>query len=355
MWYNNGVMDKICEVCQISFYVKPSHAKGRFCCSRACQHKRVSMKGTEQRICVYCKLSFTCQKSAKKVYCSRKCVNNAESQRPDKSLLETLYLTERKTTRQIGKVLNVDKISIIRWLDFYGIPLRAAGRGLANRGFEQPSKTELIYLVHTLNLSYREIGERFGVDYTAIPHWLAKHNIPRPNGLVTRKKGNFRFPTKDELENLYIKQKLSTRRIGKMFNLGGGAIARKLREFNILVRESGWNTERLICIDGHVVKSSYELTVCDWLHENNIPHEYEPILENEFKFCPDFLAKGFYIEVWGVTSKAYKERKERKKKFYKKIGASLIELPVHSFSTKHNQLWKRILEKHLLCLQNRLF
>lgn len=344
-------MLKPCEVCGDLFKVKPSHAPIRFCCGRKCQHKRFSLIGTEERQCSQCQQIFRTGRKTKKRFCGVRCSAAFTSQRPPKNVLQDLYLTQNLTAREIATRFRVNKISVIRWMNIYGIELRPKGRGLANRGIVAPSREDLHNLVHVIHLGYKEIANLFGVDGSAIMHWLIKHNIERPKRWDTiRKTRNFRYPTKEELEDLYIQQGLSTKAIGRLFQLSDSCIAKCLIDSGLPVRASGWNYgKRFIGKDGHALRSTYELSVCDWLTANNISHEYEPSLSFSKHFHSDFLADGFYIEIWGVINSAiYTKRKKRKRDLYRANDIPLIELNVYHFNkaSKHN--WSRILERYFL-------
>lgn len=56
----------------------------------------------------------------------------------------------------------------------------------------------------------------------------------------------------------------------------------------------------MVCEDGHKVKSNFERNVCNWLHKNNIKHEYEPRISDKRWFKADFKVGRFYIEILGL-------------------------------------------------------
>lgn len=79
---------------------------------------------------------------------------------------------------------------------------------------------------------------------------------------------------------------------------------------------------------GHFVRSRGEVIVADWLYANDIMFAYEkrlPLVEEAYS---DFYIKEkkIYIEVWGLESEKYIERKEKKIKMYKENGFNLIGL-----------------------------
>ena len=94
---------------------------------------------------------------------------------------------------------------------------------------------------------------------------------------------------------------------------------------------------RLVCKDGHVVKSKSEREIDNYLFEHNIPHAYErelpygpnatDILHPDF-FLKDYLGKDkhVYIEHWGYNENniEYTKTKKFKLPIYKELGITLI-------------------------------
>lgn len=265
---------------------------------------------------------------------------------PPKSELINLYLTQKKNLRNIGNIYDVNKSTVKKWLVRCNIPIRSTGYGLDHRGEIAPTKDELYDMIYIQGLLYREIAEKYKVHESAIGHWLDKHGIDRPGG---KKRGLINTLTKDILSNLYENQGYSLTAIGGMYDASEAVISRLCNEFEIETRPEGWAAKSFQCKDGHIVKSTYELKVDNWLYTNHINHIYEPLLPFGRQMKADFLANGWYIEIWGVVNDSgYKKRKRRKVHAYSVNNMPLIEIPVHAFDTHHNNQWKRILQK---CLQ----
>lgn len=266
--------------------------------------------------------------------------------KPDFATLKHLYNTERFTTRQIGEKFGVSKTQVLRWMKSYDMQRREANNGLANRGITAPTRDELIDLVHNQHKSYYEIAQIFNVDHTAIPYWLKKLDIPRPKLWDTRYKGlKPTLPTKEELLAIYEYEQ-SVVVISQMFHISTWKVCKLLKEHDIEVRENGWNNgSRFLCKDGHKVRSTYEQRIDDWLYENHIPHTYEPQLPFDKRYHADFLANGWYIEIWGVQNDAtYKRRRKYKTQMYQQHNLPLIEIEVHHFDKRRNNAWQRRLK-----------
>lgn len=268
----------------------------------------------------------------------------AKKDEPDYNTLYQLYCIERLTTRQIGKQLNASKTTVQQWLRVHNIQVRPTGHGLDNRGITPPTRDELHNLVHEQHLSYIQISAIYKVDQSAVQHWLKKHNIPRPKIWDTRHKGQVpTLPNENELRNLYETAGMSLVEIGERYNVSPAPIRRLCEEYNIPIRQDGWEGgKRFACIDGHLVRSTYEQKVDNWLHVHAVEHVYEPPIPSFPQFHADFFANGWYIEVWGVTNDPeYEKRKTRKQEIYKAMGLFLIEIPYHSFAAKTKERWQR--------------
>lgn len=83
------------------------------------------------------------------------------------------------------------------------------------------------------------------------------------------------------------------------------------------------------CLDGHIVRSKGELIIDNFLHNNNIQHEYEKTIKVRGKpiKCDWYLPKlDIYIEYWGYFGKEYMKRKEEKIKLYKQGKLTLLSI-----------------------------
>lgn len=270
--------------------------------------------------------------------------------KPDFNTIQCLYEVECLTTRQIGSQFGVSKTEVLRWLKFYNIPRRAAGRGLAYRGETEPTREDLIDFIQVQHLSFRDIASKYNVDPTAVSYWLDKYDLPHPTVWDTRRKGEHPvLPTREELEQMYSIDGMPLVNIGEHYDVSANTISRLCKKYGITVNLDGFDGgKRYECKDGHLVRSVYEQQVDDWLYDRGIAHSYDPRLPFDNRSKSDFLANGWYIEVWGVTqNKEYTERRKRKVQGYKDHNLPLIELEVHYFNKEQNQLWARRLKKVL--------
>lgn len=261
--------------------------------------------------------------------------------------LRSLYEEQRLTTAEIAQRFGVASTTVSKWLRVYKIETRVPGTGLAARGVVAPTPEELYRMIHVEHLSYEQVAAKYGVDLTAVPYWLDKHGIPRPTNWY---ESHSEPSIVSDMQQAY-ESGLSLDEVSRMFGANSREMLKKIfREQGVPIRKDGWNGgKRFDCLDGHKVRSTYEQRVDNWLHEHRVDHTYEPSLPFSPTHKADFLANGWYIEVWGVNNNAeYKERKQRKIELYQTHHAHLIEVPYHAFAKTFNDLWIRRLEQCLI-------
>ena len=265
---------------------------------------------------------------------------------PPENELRNLYEAQRLTAEQVGERFGVSRGLVLQWLRRYGIQARPSGTGLAQRGIEPPTCEELTRMIHTDRLTYAQIAVQYGVDQSAVMHWLNKHGIERP---LTWFEEHSAPETLATMRAAY-ESGASLDDIGQYWGgVVGTTVNVLFKAHGIPLRSDGWKGgQRFACQDGHLVRSTYERRVDDWLHEHGVEHIYEPSLPFSPMHKADFLANGWYIEVWGVTNnQAYQERKQRKSELYATNNAPLIEIPYFAFSRQSKDLWIRRLHQCL--------
>lgn len=265
--------------------------------------------------------------------------------RPGSESLRRLYIEERKTTREIGALCGVSKTHVLRWLKAEGIERRPANRGLLNRGIAEPAADDLRRMVHVEHRSYREIAAMFGVDPSAVMHWLKRHGIQRPKTWETRRAGNAPvWPDDDVLARRYESGE-RVNDIAAEVGVSRPTVIARLKQLGVAVRRDGYDGgKRFACDDGHSVRSVYEQRVCNWLSKQGIPHAYEPRLPWDRRAKADFLANGWYVEIWGVQgSPAYAAQRARKQAAYRSHDIAMVEINHFDFSSQKRGRWRRLL------------
>ncbi len=160
-----------------------------------------------------------------------------------------------------------------------------------------------------------------------------------------------KIPDKEELIHYYVEKSYSLEDIAEIYKSNPSTVSDWLKHHGIQARKSLYGRkERLICKDGHKVRSSYEKRVCNWLSKHSIFHKYEPCYLTEdgkkIEVMPDFLIvspdyeKFCFIEIWGLSGvKKYDEKIIRKRKWYQTRNWRLLEIyPKDKISEKLNFL-----------------
>lgn len=280
--------------------------------------------------------------------------------KPERKALEDLYKIQHLTSIQIAALYGVSKRQVLRWMHSYKIDMRLPGRGLVAQGSQQPTRDELIKWLHEENRSYQEIADMFETTPQAVTYWLEKYNIPHKTSEMIKTSRWYKnreqpqLPTKEEFLQLY-EQGWSVERIANDLNMHEDMLRRFCHKQGIELRPNGWRGQKYTCEDGHLVRSIFEQRVDNWLYEHNISHIYEPPLPFDRRYHSDFLANGYYIEIWGVkhpsehynkNSLKYNQRKLRKLLQYKEHNLPLIEIYPYDFDTRPERKapWERRLQ-----------
>lgn len=258
--------------------------------------------------------------------------------------LERLYCDEKLTTREIGNLFNMSKHPVLDALHELDIPLRHT-RSKADK----PTCEQLRQWVTEDHLTLAKMAEIVGAHYTGVRYWIDECGIPWDGSQWGQRneQRSFEEPTKKELEQWYWGDGLGLRQIANRLGVGRQLITDRFDEYGIKMRPSGWQHKRFRCQDGHIVKSTYELRVDNWLFDHGLLHTYEyPLTELGGTSSADFKVGEAYIEVWGVMdSRRYKKRRQEKIAWYELSSLMLISINYWDFSAQKNDLWKRKLQK----------
>ena len=144
------------------------------------------------------------------------------------------------------------------------------------------------------------------------------------------------WPSTEDVAVEYLETGISSSELGEKYGIPHDFVLECLRYHYVPIKHCLPFEKKLVCSDGHLVRSSLELEVDNFLHEHDIEHKYDPKLPFGNGQLADFLVGDYYIEVWGLVPHkpnpknaliaAYLAKMERKKKNYAKHGLSLIEL-----------------------------
>lgn len=90
---------------------------------------------------------------------------------PDKEILYQLYVVEKKSQNEVGKILGMCKDTVHRYLELYDIKRPV---------LVEKHELEALYL--TNKMSSDEIGKLYGTSGSTIRHLLKKYEIPMRKG-----------------------------------------------------------------------------------------------------------------------------------------------------------------------------
>lgn len=118
-----------CQNCSNTFVSPVSELEmgyGKYC-SKKCANEGNKMNFEKE--CPCCGNVFITRKNKveQRKYCSKECMKKSFRKPIDKGLLVRLYIHEKRTTREIGQIINRSKKVVLDYLNYYEIPIRPDG------------------------------------------------------------------------------------------------------------------------------------------------------------------------------------------------------------------------------------
>jgi len=119
----------------------------------------------------------------------------------DKDWLEDQYVNHERSTREIGKELNVSNKTIHNWLIKFNIKTRQQGKSLGMKDKKHSKETkEKISQSQIADKNHKWKGDNAG--YTAIHIWLRNHNQQPEVCEICRKPGKLELSC---IDHTYIR------------------------------------------------------------------------------------------------------------------------------------------------------
>jgi transposase len=146
--------------------------------------------------------------------------------------LYDLYIIQELTTTHIANMVGVKFGTINRWLKEYNIPIRSNTISHL-KNHRKLTKEELINEYVVKNLSTRKISVLYDIAQSAVCTWLHEFNIPIKENERTKEIDN--ILTYELLNESYTMNGLTTKEIGKIYNISTNSVLRRLHKFNIPV------------------------------------------------------------------------------------------------------------------------
>lgn len=296
-------------------------------------------------VCPICQGAFTRAKGEYErkggKYCSIVCMGKASRrQAPPYEELRDLYVVKRISANSLADIYGVSDVTLRRWLDDYGIPVRTMGQAvtIATTGLVRkspPDRAELHDLYITKLTSIKSLSVSYGVGRDLIRKWLEGFSIPiRPQEVATSLTHSGKPKSQEHCA------KISATHIAK------GSWAGKLHP--VFLYPEKWakgrraKTGKREDLGGLFVRSSWEANICRyliWLQKMGqiARWEYEPDCF-EFKtvkrgnrfYTPDFKVferdgQFSYWEVKGWMDPDSKTKLDRMARHYPEVKIVLIE------------------------------
>jgi len=169
--------------------------------------------------------------------------------------LNNLYWKKNLTLKEIAKKLNNNYSQIGRLMDKFNIKRRSTSEAKL-KGKYKPTKEELCDIYYDKKLNSKEIASKFKVGQTTILRWMEEFNIKKRNSSEAKLKGKYK-PTKEELYDLYWKKGLSTVELEKKYKVHNKTIAGWMRDYNIKIRVLGIAQSNLRLLAKNKLKELY--------------------------------------------------------------------------------------------------
>jgi transposase len=155
--------------------------------------------------------------------------------KPSKEELEKLYIADLKTTIEIAAVFDVHKTTVSNWLHSYELDTRL-GTFAHSPNITRPSDEELYHLYIENGMTLNEIADMCGAaQATTVCNWMAAANISARTPEEIGRNGRY-MPNEEELRTFYIDNNETASSIAQRFGFEQSAILRQMRVYGIQTR-----------------------------------------------------------------------------------------------------------------------
>ena len=242
-----------------------------------------------------------------------------------KEVLDEMYTKKGMGKGAIAKKLNVSPTTVLNRLIEYNIETRSISEAMMGMRKINIPKKELEEMYNEKGIGTPEIARKLNTTSSTVRRYLIQYNIPMRSSSSYRETNI----SKEVLNKKYINEMKTMDEIAVEFNVSRRAIGKKIKKFGIPARPTLFGyKERLKCDDGHLVRSSGERKIDNFLYHNGITHEYETQVEDTKYLCDFYIPSiGIWIEYWGLYDKGnYNEILQKKLEVYERFGLKLIEI-----------------------------
>src|SRR3989338_7431068 len=149
--------------------------------------------------------------------------------KPNKQELKRMYVKERMSSIKIAEKLGVGNATVRDWLKENEIKTRDRSEARLPEGVTKPTKEELERMYIDEGMSIGKMEKKLGVSKTGVFRWLKEYDIERIR--AKRLSEGFTKPTKEELEKMYIDERMSTHKIGEKLRVNHKSVNRWLKKY----------------------------------------------------------------------------------------------------------------------------
>ena len=155
---------------------------------------------------------------------------------PLQNYLIKKYQNKHRSSKDIAKELGTNQFNILRWIKKEGIRVRSISESMLPPNLKIPSKEELEDFYVKQRESTIEIAEKYGVSNYTVSKWLKDVGIAIRNNSERHFKLGGRIPSEDELRRDYLDNWMSQNGLGGKYCVSSLTIRNWLRKFNIPIR-----------------------------------------------------------------------------------------------------------------------
>lgn len=220
----------------------------------------------------------------------------------DGERLRREYKNKQKSQVEIAEELGVDSSTVDRWMKKHGIETRSYSEAASTGGNIRKLRDEewLREQYKNQRKSTLEIADELDVSASTVSRWIDKHGIEKRSQSERQSEGNIeRLWNGEWLREQYENQQKTTYEIAEELNVGRTTVCDWLKRHGITIRSSIIYPEYTT----HIVRSEWELEICNILIEEGVDYSYESI-EVEYydgsTYVPDFVTDEYVIEVKGA-------------------------------------------------------
>jgi hypothetical protein len=196
-------------------------------------------------------------------------------------------------------------------------------------------RADITKAIDRIGITYHQLQSDLGFLPRSKPknYWKVWDNLVKEIESII---SDERFPTLE-----MIGANLSKGAICAIMNFGG---------INEVATKMGYDPPHFTkTTDGHMVQSSYEYRLDEWLFSKSIAHTYGGLISIKHPYRYDFkLENGTYVEIWGYEKdrkgnkrcNRYNEKRIRKEQLYTDLGLPLISIESDVFRSNKEKIEK---------------